>query len=98
MLYEVVRAKKPTAGSLDGWGWRELKALPVAWFAPALTQMFGLTVVWFVINSLMCAAVGRGFLHSLLALVGFIDLGAFGVASTRFEFGFGEVQVIFLSS
>ena len=21
-----------TAGSLDGWGWRELKALPVAWF------------------------------------------------------------------
>ena len=23
MLYDVVQAKKPTAGSLDGWGWRE---------------------------------------------------------------------------
>ena len=32
MLYEVVRSKKPTAGSQDGWGWREFKALPVAWF------------------------------------------------------------------
>ena len=32
MLYEVARAKKPTAGSIDGWGWREFKALPVAWF------------------------------------------------------------------
>ena len=32
MLYEVVQAEKPTAGSLDGWGWREFKALPVAWF------------------------------------------------------------------
>ena len=28
MLAEVVRRKKTTAGSLDGWGWRELKALP----------------------------------------------------------------------
>ena len=32
MLYEVVRSKKPSAGSLDGWGWRNFKALPVAWF------------------------------------------------------------------
>ena len=24
--------KKPTAGGLDGCGWREFKALPVAWF------------------------------------------------------------------
>ena len=32
MLSEVVRRKKVTAGSLDGWGWRELKALPVPWF------------------------------------------------------------------
>ena len=32
MLYEVVQKKTPTAGSLDGWGWREFKALPVAWF------------------------------------------------------------------
>ena len=26
-----VRRKGATVGSLDGWGWRELKALPVAW-------------------------------------------------------------------
>ena len=32
MLFEVVRKKSATAGSLDGWGWRELKVLPVAWF------------------------------------------------------------------
>ena len=32
MLAEVVRREGVTAGSLDGWGWREMKALPVAWF------------------------------------------------------------------
>ena len=32
MLFEVVRRKSATAGSLDGWGWRELKVLLVAWF------------------------------------------------------------------
>ena len=32
MLSDVVRRKSGTAGSLDGWGWRELKVLPVAWF------------------------------------------------------------------
>ena len=32
MLYDAVRRKKPTAGSLDSWGWREFKALPVASF------------------------------------------------------------------
>ena len=32
MLFEVVKRKGSTAGSLDGWGWRELKVLPVAWF------------------------------------------------------------------
>ena len=31
LLYETIQKKKPTAGSLDGWGWREFKALPVAW-------------------------------------------------------------------
>ena len=31
MLADVVRRKGATAESLDGWGWRELKALPVAW-------------------------------------------------------------------
>ena len=32
VLADVVRRKGATAGSLDGWGWRELKVLPVAWF------------------------------------------------------------------
>ena len=32
MLCESVRRKGATAGSLDGWGWRDLKVLPVPWF------------------------------------------------------------------
>ena len=32
MLFEVVKKKSATAGSLDGWGWREFKVLPVAWY------------------------------------------------------------------
>ena len=32
MLADVVRREGATAGSLDGWGWRELKVLLVAWF------------------------------------------------------------------
>ena len=32
MLAEVVHRKGAAAGSLDGWGWREFKALPVSWF------------------------------------------------------------------
>ena len=31
-LFQVVRCKTATAGSLDGLGWRELKSLPVPWF------------------------------------------------------------------
>ena len=32
MLADVVQLKSATAGSLDGWGWRELKVLPVSWY------------------------------------------------------------------
>ena len=32
-LHEVVRAKKSTAGGLDGWAWNEIKALPLPWFS-----------------------------------------------------------------
>ena len=32
MRADVVRRKAATAGVLDGWGWREMKALPVAWY------------------------------------------------------------------
>ena len=31
-LFQVVRHKTATACSLDAWGWRELKSLPVPWF------------------------------------------------------------------
>ena len=48
MLSDVVHRKGATAGSLDGWGWRELKVLPVSWFdelAPILT-LFEDTGIW----------------------------------------------------
>ena len=32
MLADVVKRKGATAGSLDGWEWRELKVLPVSWY------------------------------------------------------------------
>ena len=32
ILADVVQRKGATAGSLDGWEWRELKVLPVSWF------------------------------------------------------------------
>ena len=32
MLADVVHRKGVSAGGLDGWGWRELKVLPVSWF------------------------------------------------------------------
>ena len=31
-FFRLFGVKTATAGSLDGWGWRELKALPVSWF------------------------------------------------------------------
>ena len=53
MLIEVVRRKKSTAGSLDGWGWRELKALPPPGLMLLLVFLgwlrrvaFGLKVCW----------------------------------------------------
>ena len=32
MLADVVQRKGVTFGSLDGWGWRELKVLPLSWY------------------------------------------------------------------
>ena len=32
MLADVVHRKGVTAGSLDGWGWREFKVLPLSWY------------------------------------------------------------------
>ena len=31
-LYYVFQHYRVSAGGLDGWGWKELKAFPVAWF------------------------------------------------------------------
>ena len=31
-LHSAVLAKKSTSGGLDGWGWNELKALPLSWY------------------------------------------------------------------
>ena len=48
MLADVVHRKGATAGCLDGWGWREFKALPVSWF-DGLARIFSKfedTVVW----------------------------------------------------
>ena len=32
-VQEVARAKKSTAGGLDGWAWNEIKAFPLPWFS-----------------------------------------------------------------
>ena len=47
-LQEVARAKKSTAGGLDGWAWNEVKALPLPWFY-GLAILLGLvesTGIW----------------------------------------------------
>ena len=53
MPADVVQRKSATAGSLDGWGWRELKVLPVSCYAelvaffPRLKTLgFGLMGCW----------------------------------------------------
>ena len=50
MLADVVQRKSVTAGSLDGWGWRELKVLPLSWYdelARILARVvFGLMDCW----------------------------------------------------
>ena len=32
-LLDVARALRSTAGGLDGWGWNDVKALPLPWFS-----------------------------------------------------------------
>ena len=53
MLADVVQRKSVTAGSLDGWGWRELKVLPVSWYDElvcilAKVEDFWCLAGWFV--------------------------------------------------
>ena len=48
MLFECVQKKLPTAGILDGWGWREFKYLPLAWFdkLAKILSLVGSSGVW----------------------------------------------------
>ena len=43
-----VARKYASAGSLDGWNWRELKALPVCWFdgLAAILRLTEVTGIW----------------------------------------------------
>ena len=47
-LMEVARAKKSTAGGLDGWASKEIMALPLAWFSglAILLNLVEPTAVW----------------------------------------------------
>ena len=47
-LQEVARAEKSTAGSLDGWAWNEIKALPLPWFSglAILLELVETSGVW----------------------------------------------------
>ena len=47
-LQEVARAKKATAGGLDGWAWNEIKALPLPWFSglAILLELVESTGIW----------------------------------------------------
>ena len=47
-LQEVARAKKSTAGGLDGWAWNEPEAPPLPWFSglAILLQLVETTGVW----------------------------------------------------
>ena len=47
-LLDVARAKRSTAGGLDGWAWNETKSLPSAWFSRLviLLNMAEATAVW----------------------------------------------------
>ena len=47
-LQEVARAKKTTAGGLDGWAWNEIKAFQLPWFSglAVLLELVESTGVW----------------------------------------------------
>ena len=47
-LQEVARAKKSTAGGLDGWAWNEIKAFPLPWFSglAILLELVEMSGIW----------------------------------------------------
>ena len=63
-LQEVARAKKSTAGGLDGWAWNEIKALPLPWF-------FGLAIL---LNSVETTGTWpQGLLDAFFAMIPKVD-------------------------
>ena len=59
-LQEVARAKKSTAGGLDGWAWNELKALPLPWF-------FGLAILLELVET--SGVWPQGLLDAYIAMI-----------------------------
>ena len=59
-LQEVARAKKSTAGGLDGWAWNEIKALPLPWFS-------GLAVLLELVES--AGVWPQGLLDAYIAMI-----------------------------
>ena len=50
-LHSAVLSKKSTSGWLDGWGWKELKALPLSWYV-------GLALILRQVEESGCRPVG----------------------------------------
>ena len=59
-LQEVARAKKATAGCLDGWAWNEIKALLLPWFS-------GLAILLELVES--TGTWPRGLLDAYIAMI-----------------------------
>ena len=45
-LARGARAKKSTAGGLDGWAWKEIKALPLPWFSGLAILLEFVEIYW----------------------------------------------------
>ena len=63
-LQEVARAKKSSAGGLDGWAWNEMKALPLPWFSglAILLELVETTGIW-----------PQGLLDAFIAMIPKVD-------------------------
>ena len=59
-LQEIAKAKKSTAGGLDGWAWNEIKALTLPWFSglAILLELVETSGVW--PQGLMDAHIAKG--------------------------------------
>ena len=66
-LLEVAKAKKSTAGGLDGWAWNEIKALPLSWFS-------GLAILLNLVESTCCWP--QGLLDAYIAMIPKTDGGS----------------------